>query len=86
MIGIDVFAAYGFKKSLYTEHQRSIKERRIIGYTGLFLAVLLFIVALLHHYDSNGEDQILYYFSLIFAAVHVIYYGWKYAFIGLPTK
>ncbi len=86
MIGIDVFAAYGFKKSLYTEHQRSIKERRIIGYTGLLLAVLLFIVAILHHYDSNGEDQILYYFSLIFAAAHVIYYGWKYAFIGLPTK
>lgn len=86
IIGMDIFAAYGFKKSVYTEHQRSIKEKRIIGYTGMALSVLLFAVAVLHHYDTEGTDTVLYYFSVIFAAAHVIYYGWKFTFIGLPRK
>jgi APA family basic amino acid/polyamine antiporter len=86
IIGLDIFAAYGFKKSVYTEHQRSVKEKRIIGYNGLVLAVLLFIIAVLHHYYTHGEDIILYYFSIIFASVHVVYYGWKFVFIGLPRK
>jgi APA family basic amino acid/polyamine antiporter len=86
MIGIDIFAAYGFKKSVYTEHQRSIKEKRIIGYSGLLLALALFVVASFHHLHSAGNDSVLFYFSVIFASVHVVYYAWKFVFIGMPQK
>jgi APA family basic amino acid/polyamine antiporter len=86
MIGIDIFAAYGFKKSIYTEHQRSVKEKRIIGYSGLFLAITLFAVAALHHLQTAGADEVIYYFSIIFAAIHVVYYGWKFVLVGLPQK
>jgi APA family basic amino acid/polyamine antiporter len=86
MIGIDIFAAYGFKKSVYTEHQRSIKEKRIIGYSGLLLALALFVVASFHHLHTAGNDSVLFYFSVIFASVHVVYYAWKFVFIGMPQK
>jgi APA family basic amino acid/polyamine antiporter len=60
----------------------------VVSYVGLVLAALLIIVAVLHHHLSLQAmetdatvtaDVGLYYFSLVFAAVHVLVYGYRIA-------
>jgi APA family basic amino acid/polyamine antiporter len=39
---------------------------------GLGLVVLLVIVALIHHYTATEADWIIFIFSLVFAALHLL--------------
>lgn len=63
-----------------------IKSNKSVSYVGLVLAALLIIVALIHHHLSLQAAELdpkvaadfgLYYFSLAFAIVHVLIYGFR---------
>jgi APA family basic amino acid/polyamine antiporter len=51
----------------------------VVGACGLALAVVLAAVALLHHEQTDGADTGLFYFSLIFAALHLVIFGMRFA-------
>ena len=76
MIGFDVYIWYGMKNSILSSSDTSSlgRSNRIVGLSGLVLAALLAIVAFVHHGMTREEnpDTGLFYFSLAFAAVHVI--------------
>ena len=77
LIGFDVYLWYGIRKSHLSGGQADTvrQANRIGGITGLVLALLLAGVALLHHQQTEGNDQALLYFSLIFAGIHVLLFA-----------
>ena len=81
MIGFDVYAWYGMRHSVLSGSDTGAfgRSNRIIGLTGLSLAVLLAVVAFIHHgmTQEDSPDTGLFYFSLIFAALHLLIYGSK---------
>jgi APA family basic amino acid/polyamine antiporter len=78
LIGLDVYLAYGMKKShLNTDGAFDRKGNNTVGICGISLAVLLIILAFAHHYSAPVPDIALYYFSLVFAFIHLIYFGMR---------
>ncbi|MES2455559.1 MAG: amino acid permease [Bacteroidota bacterium] len=79
IIGINVYLFYGIKNSLLSDNLKTTLARsnKVVSYVGLALAALLVIVALVHHNVTEGTDTGLYYFSLIFAAVHILLYLYR---------
>lgn len=77
LIGLDVYLGYGMKKSRLNGGNFDAKSYRVVGLSGLGLAILLVIVALLHHYSSGVPDAALFYFSMVFAVLHVALFGNK---------
>jgi len=79
IIGINVYLFYGLKNSLLSDNMKAtlVKSTKIVSWVGLALAVLLVIVAIIHHSVTNGEDTGLYYFSLAFAVAHILLYAYK---------
>jgi basic amino acid/polyamine antiporter, APA family len=79
MMGFDVYIWYGMKNSYLSSGNTQAKGRsnRIIGWTGLSLVVLLVVVAFIHHgvMDVENPDTGLFYFALVFAAIHALLYG-----------
>lgn len=79
MIGFDVYVWYGMTHSYLSSADTASfgRSNRIIGWSGLGLVLLLAVVALIHHGMTEAEnpDTGLFYFSLIFAAVHGVIYG-----------
>jgi APA family basic amino acid/polyamine antiporter len=77
IIGFDVYLWYGVKHSLLSGGQEKTlsQANRIGGGGGLALAVLLGIIAFAHHSQTGSGDLGIFYFSLIFAALHVIVFG-----------
>lgn len=76
MIGFDIYLWYGTRKSLLSAGQPLTvpQANRVVGWSGLGLAILLVVVAIIHHNAINADDTGLYYFSLVFAALHAILY------------
>lgn len=77
LIGLDVYLAYGMKKSHLNAGKFDAKSYRTVGWSGICLAVLLIIVAYLHHVSVDIPDNALFYFSIIFAAIHLVIFGMK---------
>jgi APA family basic amino acid/polyamine antiporter len=79
IIGINVYLFYGMRNSLLSDnlHATLTKSTKTVSYVGLGLSVLLIIVAIIHHKITNGTDTGLYYFSLIFAAAHILLYLYR---------
>lgn len=81
IIGFDIYAAYGMRKSVLSGGDTASygRSNRIIGLTGIALSVLLAIVAFVHHsLVAEGDSDVgLFYFSLIFAAVHLLFFGMR---------
>ncbi len=77
MLGFDLYLGYGmYKSKLAGGLPRTISQgNKIIGISGLSLVVLLAAVAYVHHNQTGGADTGLYYFSLVFAAIHAIIYA-----------
>nr|WP_121273886.1 amino acid permease [Pedobacter schmidteae] len=84
IIGVNVYLFYGMKNSLLSDNLQAtlIKSTKTVSYIGLLLAVLLVIVAIIHHHITDGADTGLYYFSLVFAAAHLLLYIYKVATAG----
>jgi APA family basic amino acid/polyamine antiporter len=79
IIGINVYLFYGMKNSLLSDNLKTTlaNSTKVVSYVGLVLAVLLIIVALIHHNITGGTDTGLYYFSLVFAVAHIILYAYR---------
>ncbi|MEO6837003.1 MAG: amino acid permease [Ginsengibacter sp.] len=77
LIGLDIYLTYGMKKSHLNAGTFDAKSYRIVGWSGVCLAILLVIVAFAHHYTVDIPDNALFYFSLIFAAIHLAIFGLK---------
>jgi APA family basic amino acid/polyamine antiporter len=75
MIGLDVYLFYGMRHSYLNKDNFSPRSYRTVCLTGVGLVILLAVVALLDHnnHTDNSADA-LYYFSMIFAAIHAIIY------------
>lgn len=84
IIGINVYLFYGLKNSLLSDNLKAtlVKSTKVVSWVGLALAVLLIVVAIIHHSVTNGEDTGLYYFSLAFAVAHILLYAYKSATSG----
>ncbi|MEO6814106.1 MAG: amino acid permease [Ginsengibacter sp.] len=80
IIGLDVYLGYGMKKSHLNKGKFDAKAHKIVGMSGIFLDVLLIGVAFAHHYTSEVQDNALFYFSLIFAVIHLFIFGRKLIF------
>jgi APA family basic amino acid/polyamine antiporter len=74
MIGVDVYLFYGMKNSHLNKGKFGPSGFRTVAYSGLGMAVALVIVAIAHHVMAKEPDSGLYYFSLIFAILHVLFY------------
>ena len=88
IIGINVYLFYGIKNSMLSDNKVTtlVKSNKAVSYVGLILAALLIVVALIHHHLSLQAAELdpkleadfgLYYFSLAFAVVHVLIYGFR---------
>ncbi|TWP26586.1 amino acid permease [Apibacter muscae] len=83
ILGFDIYLWYGIKKSIMavkdTDNDRR-KSYTITSYCGIFVSIILMILTYLHHKLSDGNDQILIYFSVIFCVINLlifIYYIYK---------
>lgn len=76
IIGFDIYLWYGVYHSRLSGGQPATltQANKVVGWTGVALSVVLAVIAYAHHQQTNGTDTGLYYFSLIFAALHAILY------------
>lgn len=89
IVGLDIYLLYSVKHSYLTSKQSDTlpQANRWVGLSGIVLSVVLIIVALLHHFYFKADDKPLFYFSLIFAAVHIAFFGYrKYVMKGRSLK
>jgi APA family basic amino acid/polyamine antiporter len=78
LIGMDIYLVYGAKNSHLGDGTNNRKGMRIANITGLALAGLLVLVGFLHQYSVGfDESRVLLYISLIFAAIHLAFFGIK---------
>jgi len=74
MIGLDIYAGYGIRHSDLHKKGYDKKGHSIVNYSGLGLALLLILMACLHHYMSDVKDYVIFIFSLIFGLIHLVVY------------
>jgi APA family basic amino acid/polyamine antiporter len=74
MIGFDMYLFYGMRNSFLNKDGFTNKSYRLVSYVGISMTAILLIVALLHHNSPDADDNILFNFSLIFAALHLLIY------------
>jgi basic amino acid/polyamine antiporter, APA family len=75
MIGLDLYLVYGMRHSHLNKGIFTKQSYRTVSFTGMGLTALLIVVALLHHFSPEADDNALYYFSMGFAALHFIIYA-----------
>lgn len=78
MIGFDLYLFYGMKNSILNKGNFSLDSFKVVAGSGLGMVAALVIVAIIHHMDPNINDNFLFYFSLIFAAIHALIYLYSY--------
>ncbi|HRP89420.1 MAG TPA: amino acid permease [Edaphocola sp.] len=74
IIGMDVYIQFGVKHSVLNKGGNPNKSIWSVSVIGLVLTVALIGIAIAHHVNTNGADTGLYYFSMGFAALHLVYY------------
>lgn len=81
IIGFDVYLWYGISHSLLSSGQKETlsQANKIGGSGGLALAILLAVIAFAHHHQTGADDLGIFYFSLAFAAVHILVFGMRMA-------
>lgn len=75
IVGFDVYIFYGMRHSLLNKNSFTNKSYRTVSWSAIGMTIVLIIVAILHHMDPEVDDSLLYYFSMIFAALHLLMYG-----------
>ncbi|AWG24368.1 amino acid permease [Flavobacterium kingsejongi] len=78
MIGFDLYLFYGMKNSILNKGNFSLNSFKVVAGSGLGMVLALIVVAFVHHMDPELEDNFLFYFSLIFAALHAMIYAYSY--------
>lgn len=86
IVGLDVYLFYSIKNSHVTSDQKGIlgNANKVVGICGVVFSIVLIGLAIAHHQVSeiNPEtgrinDAGLFYFSLIFGAIHIVLYAYK---------
>lgn len=86
IIGLDIYLFYSIKHSPLTSGLPSIKiiADKTVGILGIISSLSLFGVAIGHHQTADRDpitgkisDEGLFYFSLIFATIHLLIYIFK---------
>jgi len=74
IIGFDVYLWYGVYHSKLSGNQPTTLSQgnKVVGISGLVLSAVLAVVAFIHHDQTGGTDSGLFYFSLIFAGLHLL--------------
>lgn len=77
IIGFDVYLYYGIKNSFLSNRlPASIAAgSKTVALVGIVLAVLLAVIAYFHHLQTDGADTGIYYFSMVFALIHLVLFG-----------
>ena len=77
LIGFDIYLWYSIRKSVLSSGQADTQSQanRVVGGCGVALAIALAGVGFLHHEQTDGADTGLFYFSLAFAALHLLLFG-----------
>jgi basic amino acid/polyamine antiporter, APA family len=77
IIGFDVYLFYGIKNSFLSDRLPAsiAKGSKTVALVGIALAVILAVIAYFHHLQTDGADTGIYYFSLVFALVHLVTFG-----------
>jgi APA family basic amino acid/polyamine antiporter len=78
MIGFDLYLFYGMKHSVLNKGHFSLKSYKTVAGSGLGMVLALIVIAFIHHMDPNIEDSMLFYFSLFFAAIHILIYAYSF--------
>lgn len=71
LAGLDIYFLYGIKKSQLNKGY-SGRDLRIVSFTGLAMALILLVIAFLHHTYAEVQDTALFYFSTAFSILHFI--------------
>jgi basic amino acid/polyamine antiporter, APA family len=81
IIGFDVYLWYGIRHSILSAGLKDTltQANKVGGAGGLSLAVLLVIVAIANHIQMGAPEAGIFYFSLIFAIVHIVIFGLRMA-------
>jgi APA family basic amino acid/polyamine antiporter len=74
MIGFDLYLFYGMKHSKLNKGKYSSGNYKTVAYSGLSMVFILIVVASINYFSNGAEMAFLFYFSLIFAAVHSLVY------------
>lgn len=80
LIGLDIYEHYGIKKSKLNAGKKHFKDRVVISISGGVIAVLLMVLAFIHHTitHESEQDEVFFYISLIIGFFHLIYFIWRY--------
>ena len=78
MIGFDLYLFYGMKNSIQNKGTFSLGNYKTVAGSGFGMVIALIVVAFIHHSDPKIDDHFLYYFSLLFAAIHAMIYAYSY--------
>lgn len=78
LIGLDIYAAYGIRRSKLEPDVPYRKGNLVLNVTGLTLSVLCAITGLWHQQTVGWqEDKTLLTISFVFAFVHFAYFLWR---------
>ena len=77
IIGFDLYLFYGMKRSFLNKGNFGPSSFKFVSSAGIGMVLALVAVAFVHH--ESADDNVLFYFSLIFAAVHGILYALSYS-------
>lgn len=78
MIGFDLYLFYGMKNSIQNQGNFSLDSYKVVSGSGLGMVLALIVVAFIHHNDPEIDDHFLFYFSMIFAAIHAMIFAYSY--------
>lgn len=77
IIGLDVYLLYSMRHSILNKGTFLPKNVATVCWTGLVMCLLLIGVAILNHLLIGEAEEGLYYFSMVFAFLHLAFYGWR---------
>lgn len=79
LIGIDFYIFYGARHSKLGTENAKVNNWNPLYWTGIFLTLLLVIIAILHHYtlEKGQTDTGLFIASLVIAGGHLLIYFYK---------
>lgn len=80
LIGLDVYAFYGLKKSVLNAKNKEFKDKKVLSISGIALSGLLLLLANLHHYMTNESEQdvVFYTVSMVIGIGHLVYFSYRY--------
>lgn len=78
MIGFDLYLFYGMKHSKLNKGNFSLKSYKTVSASGLGMVLALIIIAYINQTDPTPESSFLFYFSLLFSALHTFIYAYSF--------